>query len=91
MDSKDIITLLRLAESPDLNSIENLRSILTCYVFKNQRQFFNADELENAILERWNNISLQIVHSLFGFIQRHCLDLTKNGLQRNYYWSVFDT
>lgn len=50
--------------SPDLNAIENLWGILARKVYENGRQYFSVNELENAILLEWENITNDTLKNL---------------------------
>lgn len=64
LEERNIEILPWPALSPDLNPIENLWGILTRRVYKNGKQFNTLNELKNAILNEWDQISLEEVRNL---------------------------
>lgn len=58
------------AQSPDLNPIENLWSILDTMVSK--RKVNNEEELFNCLNEAWKSIPLSILHNLVDSMPRRC-------------------
>ena len=57
-------------QSPDLNPIENLWSILD-HNLKN-RKVNTEEELYNALLDGWNNLSDDIITNLINTMHRRC-------------------
>uniref|UniRef100_A0A914D0K0 Tc1-like transposase DDE domain-containing protein n=1 Tax=Acrobeloides nanus TaxID=290746 RepID=A0A914D0K0_9BILA len=51
--------------SPDLNPIENLRGILVRRIYAENRQFQTRKELQEAILEAWQEIEQRTIDNLF--------------------------
>ena len=64
LEERNIEILPWPALSPDLNPIKNLWGILTRRVYKNGKQFNTLNELKNAILNEWDQISLEEVRNL---------------------------
>ena len=68
------------AKSPDLNIIENLWGILARAVYANGRQFDTKNELTEAILKHWREISQETIQNLYNSIPNRLVAvLEKNG------------
>ena len=52
------------SKSPDLNPIEHLWGLLACTVYVSCRQFYNTEELKEAVQEAWDNITTDTLQSL---------------------------
>ena len=52
------------AKSPDMNPIEHLWDMLDRRVRKRRHQPLNVRELQNALVEEWNNIPQQEIQKL---------------------------
>lgn len=63
------------SKSPDMNIIENVWGLLARAVYKNGRQYNNKDELKEAVLEAWENISHDQIQSLYDSLPRRILRL----------------
>lgn len=58
-----------------MNIIENVWGISAREVYKNGRQYNNKDELTEAIVAAWQNISQAKIKSLYDSITRRILAL----------------
>ena len=54
------------ANSPDLNSMENLWAILCRSVYADDNQYTNNTELKAAIISSWENIGVLMLQKLVG-------------------------
>uniref|UniRef100_A0A915EHQ0 Peptidase M12B domain-containing protein n=1 Tax=Ditylenchus dipsaci TaxID=166011 RepID=A0A915EHQ0_9BILA len=61
--------------SPDLNIMENLWGILVRRIYHSNRQFGNVEELEAAIMEAWQQISLEDIQKLVDSIPNRIFQL----------------
>ncbi|RCN27412.1 hypothetical protein ANCCAN_26853 [Ancylostoma caninum] len=78
--SNNIQVLHWPACSPDLNTIENLWGILVRKIYANNRQFYNVEELRNAILQAWEDIDPAMLVNLAASMPRRLLEVgTKHG------------
>ena len=66
-------------QSPDLNSIENLWSIIKRKVYEKGRQFGNKKELWERILEVSSQISPEVVKKLTSSVDGRLVKLIQNG------------
>ena len=66
-------------QSPDLNPIENLWSIIKRKVYEKGRQFGNKKELWERILEVSSQISPEVVKKLTSSVDGRLVKLIQNG------------
>jgi len=72
-----------LSNSPDLNLIENLWAIVKGNV--ERRMPKNLNDLEQFMVEEWQNISESTIINLIGSMKRRCeLIIEKNGKRISY-------
>jgi transposase len=72
-------------QSPDLNPIENMWSIMTRRVYHNGRQFNTVADLRAAIEAAWESIEPKIIRSLIDSMPRRCQEvIEKNGNKTHY-------
>ena len=64
MESHGFSILDWVAQSPDLNPIENLWDYLDCQIRKRNPLPHSKNELIRAVQEEWANISLETLHHL---------------------------
>ena len=69
-------------QSPDLNPIENLWSILKRKVYENGHQFHSKKDIWERIKKVSSEITPQQVHTLTSSVDRRLIDLIKNGGKR---------
>jgi len=82
-DENNVNLLEWPANSPDLNPIENLWSIIKRRVAK--RSAKNRDELQNFIIEEWRGIDAEILKNLIDSMPRRLqLVIEKNGEEIGY-------
>lgn len=82
---KDLPLMTWPARSPDLNPIENLWGILSRAVYKNNKQYNNVKELENAIRQEWQKINVTTLRNLIGSMQNRVLQvIRRNGGTTSY-------
>jgi hypothetical protein len=68
------------AYSPDLNPIENLWGILVRRIYAENRQFQTREELQEAILEAWEEIDQRTIDNLVGSMPNRLFQLIQcNG------------
>ena len=72
------------ANSPDLNPIENLWSIIKRRVYVNGRQFKTKNELWEAIFDVWKNITPQEIKNLIVSVDKRLFTVTKRGEKHLY-------
>lgn len=66
--------------SPDINPIENLWSAMVLLVYQGFRQFEDEDDLVDAIMYAWDNITPIYMENLIVLIPSRCLEvLEKRG------------
>ena len=65
-----ITAILWLARSPDCNPIENMWVILSRKVYENGRQYDSLDDLKEAIIYAWDQISLETVKHLISLFPK---------------------
>ena len=63
------------AKSPDMNPIEHLWDMLDRRVRKRRHQPRNVRELQNALVDEWNNIPRQEIQKLTRSMSRRCMAL----------------
>ena len=71
-----------LPQSPDLNPIENLWSILKREVYENGHQFHSKKDIWERIKKVSSEITHRQVHTLTSSVDRRLIDLIKNGGKR---------
>jgi transposase len=69
----------RLANSPDLNSIENLWRILLRRVYKNNTQYDKAENLRTAIEREWAAIEPHILETRVSSMSNRIFEITKKN------------
>ena len=62
-------------QSPDINAIENMWSILKTCVF--QFNITSSDDLWNATLKAWNDIPIETIYTLYESIPRRLKAVVK--------------
>lgn len=73
------------ARSPDLNSIENLWSILAQKVYSNGKQYRNVSALTVAILAAWSKIDTSTLVHLVVSMPKRCIEVIElNGKKTHY-------
>ena len=68
-------TIVRMdwpARSPDLNPIEHVWNMLQVAISRRPVQPATLQELENVLIQEWNNISLASIQNLVGSMRRRC-------------------
>ncbi|KAG6948420.1 hypothetical protein JG687_00015486 [Phytophthora cactorum] len=80
------ITMLNWpARSPDLNSIENVWTMMARYVYANGRQYDNVASLTAAILESWEAVEQSYLNKLVASMPRRCIEaIEKKGCKTHY-------
>ncbi|GMF33884.1 unnamed protein product [Phytophthora fragariaefolia] len=73
------------SNSPDLNPIENLWSIMSRRVYRNGRQFDRVSDLKAALFDSWNCIPLAMLDSLIESMPRRCLEVVAKRGNRTHY------
>lgn len=63
------------AKSPDLNIIENIWGVMTKRLYGNKSNFANIAELQAAILVEWDNISTDLINTLYKSFPGRLLDV----------------
>ena len=81
----DVDVLPLPARSPDQNIAENLRGILARSVYKDNKQFRSKEELKEAILRAWNNISISTTQKLYDSMPKRCTDVIERKGQKTKY------
>lgn len=61
LEVHNVYTLPWLAQSPDLNPIENMCGILAREVYRNQRQYTSVEDLEECVYDIWHHIKTIVV------------------------------
>ena len=83
LKNKKLVVLSWPAQSPDLNPIENLRSILDLGI--KARAPKNEEELFQILQNQWKNISGELLQSLVESMPRRCKAVIKSrGFTTNY-------
>jgi len=72
----NIVTFDWPSQSPDLNPIENLWSILDRRL--KHRKCHNVTELFEAISEGWNSLPVDLLHTLVDSMPKRCLEVIKS-------------
>lgn len=65
------------ALSPDLNPIENVWGVLAKAVYANGRQFKSVQELKTVVLQKWEDISDDLVRHFINSMPQRCLKVIK--------------
>jgi transposase len=60
-----------VAQSPDLNPIENLWNYLDHQVWKRRPLLKSKQELISAVQEKWGKITIETIHNLILSLPRH--------------------
>lgn len=79
LDVYDVDVLPWPAKSPDLNIIENVWGRMARDVYKNGRQFENVVDLQDAIMEAWNDIDLSYIRTLYRSIPSRLISVVQNA------------
>ena len=58
--------------SPDLNPIERVWNMLQVTILRRPVQPTNLVELENVLIEEWNNIEMAAIQRIIGSMSRRC-------------------
>uniref|UniRef100_A0A914DTN0 Uncharacterized protein n=1 Tax=Acrobeloides nanus TaxID=290746 RepID=A0A914DTN0_9BILA len=78
--SKNVTLLKWPACSPDLNPIENLWGIIVRHLYANNRQFQSTEELKQAIVEAYLNISQETLQNLVNSMANRIFQvINRNG------------
>lgn len=73
------------SNSPDLNIMENVWGWLSQQVYKNSRQFNNAEELQKALQQAWSQLSVKYLQTLYDSMPSRIFEvIKKNGKSTNY-------
>lgn len=72
------------SKSPDLNPIENLRSILSRVVYANGKQYDSVPELQSALQRAWSRLSLDLMATLVRSMSRRCVEVLEQYVTRHY-------
>lgn len=75
LSDNDIDVLPWPSRSPDANPIENAWSALSRTVYENGKQFDNTEDLREAILTAWQNLSANYIRSLVRSVPTRCLKI----------------
>ena len=65
------------AKRPDLNIIENVWGILARGVYADCRQLNTLEELREAILCTWRNLTVEQLKNLYGSLPKRMIQLLK--------------
>ena len=65
------------AQSPDLNSIENLWHIIKLRISKRRHQIHSIQELEVIIQEEWDKLSVEDYQKCIKSMHKCCLDVIR--------------
>ena len=68
-------TIVRMdwpACSPDLNPIEHICNMLQVEILRRPVQATTLVELDNVLIEEWNNIKMAAIQRLLGSMRRRC-------------------
>lgn len=85
LGNQEFQTMTWPAQSPDLNPIENLWSIVKRRLGQYENHPSNTDELWDRIKLEWSRIPEQFLHNLVESMPRRCLQVIKNkGLWTKY-------
>ena len=81
----DIKVLEWASPITDLNSIEKLWGYLVRKVYKDFRQFDDAESLTEAIALAWDTIDTSYFKKLVFSMPRHCAEVIEKEVGRTYY------
>ena len=56
--------------SPDINPIENLQSIITKRIYSNGKSYNNLSDLRDSILKEWNELNSEISNNLVNSMKK---------------------
>ena len=84
-ESKGINLMDWPARSPDLNPMENLWGILVRRIYANNKQYGTKEELQQAILDAWDNVENSVLNNLVNSMPNRIFDVIQcNGNVINY-------
>jgi transposase len=66
------------ALSPDLNPIESLWGIMSKRIYSNGVQFSSVESLKIAVMQCWNEISIETCQKLVCSMPTHCEEVIKS-------------
>ena len=84
-------TIVRMdwpACSPDLNPIEHVCNMLQVEIVRRQVQATTLVELENVLIEEWNNIKMAAIQRLIGSMRRRCETVIASRGSHTSYWQL---
>ena len=64
------------AKSSDINPIENICGVLTRAVHSNGKKFLNNEDLKQAIISEWDNISMDYINRCISTLPKRCTAMT---------------
>ena len=76
LQSNEVRILKWPAQSPDLNPIENLWEIVDRKI--RTQNYTRKENLSDAVIREWQNISKETIDSLIGLMHRRCEAVIKN-------------
>ena len=84
-------TIVRIdwpACSPDLNPIEHVLNMLQVAILRHPTQPTTLVELENVLIEEWNNLEMAATQRLIGSMRRRCQAVIASRGSRTSYWQL---
>jgi transposase len=72
LDERGVSIMKWPALSPDLNPIENIWGMLARRVYEGGKQFMTKTDLQNAIFQAWDEISLEYTDGLIKSMNNRC-------------------
>lgn len=75
-EAHNIQNLVHPAQSPDINPIEGIWSIIKQRL---RRRIFDSEEMKEALQEEWDKISMKEIRHRIADMPRRCAELIRSG------------
>ena len=74
--------------SPDLSPIEHVWNMLQVAILRRPAQPTTLVELENVLIEEWDNLEMAATQRLIGSMRNHCQAVIASQGSHTSYWQL---